>query len=86
MSCIFCGSNFFLGRHHKFPQTKLNRKLYGDLLEDLRNLQEPVCGNCHAGHASPKLIYWREWEFCEALGIEPRSQTGRDRLARCGAS
>lgn len=70
--CEICGSGFAVGRHHKFSQTKWARKLYCDLLDYPKNIQW-ACGNCHTGHASAKLICWNEREFCEAIGIAPRS-------------
>lgn len=60
-------------RHHKFSQTKWARKLYGKLIDDPRNIMM-VCEHCHSSHQSPKLIHWSEKEFCEALGIQPRSK------------
>jgi hypothetical protein len=65
--------------HHRFPQTKVNKRLYGELIHDQRNL-EPMCANCHVSHA--KVSVWRERDFCRALGIEVRSKTERARLLR----
>jgi hypothetical protein len=60
-------------RHHKFPQRKWARRLYGKLLDDSRNIQM-VSANEHAGHNGKGLIFWTEKQFCEALGIEMRSK------------
>ena len=54
-----------------FSQTKQNRKLYGKLIDDLRNIM-PVCADCH-----PKAPHLTEREFCERLGIETRSKSGK---------
>jgi hypothetical protein len=79
MRCESCDDNkMFLQFHHKFPQTKVNKKLYGDLIHSDVNRQL-VCENCHTSHASKGLIHWSEREFCEALGIAPRSKTERMR-------
>ena len=56
--------------HHKFPQTDNNRELYGELLDDPENTL-PVCCDCH-----PKAEHYTEKEFCDILGIEPRSKSG----------
>ena len=61
--------------HHKFPQRKWAKKLYGDLIHDKRNLQD-VCYNCHIGTPSTKLIHWSEKEFCKSLNINIKSKVG----------
>lgn len=76
MICQACFKNAASQAHHRFSQSKLNRKLYGKLLDDSRNIQ-PVCAQCHGSHASVNLIIWNELTFCKALGIEPRSRTGK---------
>ena len=75
-NCELCGSKYRVGRHHRFPQTKWARRLYGELLDNPKNIMR-ACVNCHASHASTELTHWSEKEFCEALGIEPRSKTER---------
>lgn len=62
--------------HHKFPQTKRNRILYGDLIDHRLN-REPACADCHVSHRSPHLTHWSEAQFCRAFGIEMRSKTAR---------
>lgn len=67
--CSCCLKNRATQRHHKFSQTDTNLKKYGrKLIEDPKNIQL-VCADCHASHASPKLIHWNEREFREALDI-----------------
>ena len=50
--------------------------VYGDLLDDPRNILE-VCSSCNTSHAHPDLIHWGELEFCQALGIDPRSKINK---------
>lgn len=71
--CEICNNTFGIQRHHKFPQRKWARKLYGALIDNPRNIQW-VCSNCHASHASTDLIMWTEKDFCNALGIGIRSK------------
>lgn len=73
MICECCNKKPACQSHHKFSQTKVARKLYGKLIDHPRNIQH-CCADCHASHASEKLIHWNEIEFCNALGIEPRSK------------
>lgn len=65
-------------KHHLFSNTKWARKLYGALIDDPRNLMD-CCGACNASHANPDLIHWSELDFCNALGIEPRSKIMKGR-------
>ena len=60
-------------RHHLFSQTKLNKKLYGELIHDPRNIQY-LCYGCHHDLPVDKLS---ELEFCKLLGIEPRSKSAK---------
>lgn len=62
--------------HHQFPDTKPNRKLYGDLLDHNKNIKW-VSHDCHAD--VPNIS---EKEFCEMLKIEPRSKTLRQKKYR----
>lgn len=55
--------------HHEFPNTKRNRALYGNLIDHDLNVKF-VSHDCH-----PKMKNISEREFCERLGIEPRSKT-----------
>lgn len=73
MECKICGSTKYLQKHHMFSQSKLNIKLYSrKLIDDPKNIMT-LCINCHLYKTIPK---WNEKEFCEALGIKPRSKTG----------
>ena len=65
-------------RHHMFSQNKVNRKLYGNLLDDPRNIQM-LCYDCHHNKPVKKLS---EIDFCELLGIEPRSDEYKQRKMR----
>jgi len=74
--CPLCGKEVLaLQRHHKFSQSKRNKELYPDFINDTRNIQY-VCADCHVGHRSHKLVHWSELAFCEVMGIIPRSKTG----------
>jgi hypothetical protein len=59
--------------HHLFSQTKLNKKLYGKLIDDPRNVMY-LCEKCHLWKEIPKFT---EIEFCKALGIPARSKTAK---------
>lgn len=79
--CTCCGNVGPLDRHHVFHQVKWARALYGHLLDDPRNIQL-ACPDCHASHRSTKLKHFSEAEFCEAVGVEIRSKTGRVRVTK----
>jgi len=70
MVCPLCNKRFVEQRHHLFSQTKWARKLYGDLLDDPRNLVM-LCSVCHLNKPIPKLS---EFEFCRKLNIQMRSK------------
>jgi len=72
ISCEICGIYTYLQAHHKFSNTKLNRKLYGKLLDHEKNIMF-LCQSCHTNE---KALKFTEREFCEALGIEIRSKSG----------
>lgn len=74
--CTCCDRVGPLDIHHKFPQTKWAKKIYGELIHAPANLQL-ACSDCHASHRSPKLIHWNEQEFCDALGLKPRSKVAQ---------
>ncbi len=78
MKCEKCHAMPATERHHKFSQTKVNKRLYGQLIHDPRNIQL-LCYDCH--HNKP-VDKWTEKEFCSALGILPRSKTERTLWAR----
>lgn len=75
MICEKCHKRQATERHHRFSQTKINKRLYGNLIHDQRNIQA-VCYDCH--HNKP-VDKWSEREFCNALGIEPRGKVERFR-------
>ena len=70
MICEVCHKNPAEQLHHRFSQTKLNKRLYGDLIHHRLNLCN-ICENCHMTKPIPKLS---ELEFCQALKIQPRSK------------
>ena len=76
MKCVLCGSMRQLQRHHKFSQSKWAKKLYGELIHDARNIVI-LCANCHLNKPIPK---WNELEFCNVLGIDPRSKTAQAKI------
>jgi hypothetical protein len=59
--CEACNENEATEKHHKFSQTKLNRKLYPDFIHDARNIQY-VCEECHK-MKSYKIENWGELKF-----------------------
>ena len=75
--CEKCGKPA-TDRHHKFSQSKLNKKLYKDYIHSEMNIQY-LCQNCHLFKPVDKLT---ELEFCEIIGIEPRSKSGKDKFKR----
>jgi hypothetical protein len=88
--CEICGSRNQLQIHHKFPQTKLNKELYPELIHEPFNCQT-LCANDHLGKKNG-IVIWTEIEFCDAASEEyeteiiPRSKTGKiiyERIQRC---
>jgi hypothetical protein len=69
--CNICQKEKILTHHHLFSQTKINKKLYGELIHRKDNIIL-ICLDCHLTKALPKLS---EQEFCDLLGIEVRSKT-----------
>ena len=72
MICENCGYKKATELHHKFSQTKLNKKLYPEFIHHRDNLQE-LCYDCH--HNKP-VTKWTEIEFCEHFKIMPRTKSG----------
>lgn len=70
--CENCHSAPATERHHLMSNTKMNRKLYGILMERDLNIQR-LCYNCHHNKPLKKLT---EKEFCKLNNIEPRSKSG----------
>ena len=75
MICEKCNEQLGSEKHHLFPNTKRNRKLYGVLLDDRKNIRY-LCYRCHHGH-NGRVDHISEREFCERLGIETRSKSGK---------
>ena len=71
--CQLCGERMATDRHHLLSQTKLNRKLYPEFIDDSKNTMY-LCSVCHLNKSIPK---YNERQFCEMFGIEPRSKSGR---------
>ena len=69
--CEMCGEVQAAEWHHLFPQTKLNKKLYGELIHKDIN----IIGVCHRCHES--ATHMSEREVCEKLGIPTRSKSGK---------
>jgi hypothetical protein len=79
--CQACGKRPASQIHHKLSQTKVYKKLYGDLIHHEKNRQY-VCNECGPSHAGSGLVFWTEYEFCKAMGLEPRSESARRRKQR----
>jgi hypothetical protein len=73
MLCQICFKNKATDRHHMMSNSKINRQLYGKLLDNEKNILH-VCNGCHLNKDIPKLD---ERSFCELLSINPRSKTER---------
>jgi hypothetical protein len=54
--------------HHLFSQTKYNKGLYPEFIHDPRNMK----GLCKYHHDAAEHI--TEQEFCDIMGITPRSK------------
>ena len=69
--CEICHEAQATEWHHLFSKTRTAKRLYPDEIHDRKNLLK-VCHPCHehAPHIS-------EREFCERLGIETRSKSGK---------
>ena len=63
MLCQFCNLKKGVQKHHCFPNTKNNRKLYGKLLDMDFNIMMG-CPDCHVSHAKiPPEYIWNESKF-----------------------
>jgi len=60
--CELCGKRLAEHKHHKFSDTKRNRKVYGKRMDHPNNIIY-LCSVCHLNKPIPKL---RENEFLEA--------------------
>lgn len=64
------------GRHHKFSKTygkTGTAKIYKDVIDHPDNIIY-LCYDCHMWKSLEK---WTEKEFCEKMGIEPRTKSGK---------
>jgi len=77
-TCEVCGKHGQVQFHHRFPQTKVNKKLYPEYIHDKKNIVI-ICEPCHLWKEIPR---WSEKEFCQALGIEPKSKSSVMRAMR----
>lgn len=68
--CEICKIKQATEAHHKFSQSKLNIKMYGDLINNPANIMY-VCEACHKWKPIPKFT---EQEFCDALGINKKQR------------
>ena len=76
--CELCNSRKNVQEHHLFSGSKLNRKFYGDYIDDPRNKKD-ICEACHLWKPIPK---YGELKFCDVMGIFPRTKTGKDQYKR----
>ena len=73
MICQLCKKAQATDKHHLFSQTKANKKMYGQLIHHELNIMY-LCNGCHLNKTVPKMT---EKEFCDIMGIEIRSKSGR---------
>jgi hypothetical protein len=76
--CPLCHKKRLLTHHHLFSQSKVNAKLYGNLIHHPANIYL-CCLDCHISKPIPKFT---EEQFCAAVGIEPRSKTAQNKRLR----
>jgi len=75
MICEICLKQQASDKHHKYSQTKLNKKLYKDFIHHEDNIVY-LCNGCHLHKSIPK---WTEIEFCIHFDIIPRTKSGRQK-------
>jgi len=73
--CEKCYSQIATELHHKFSQTKRNKKVYPEFIHHKDNIMF-LCYNCHHNKALEK---WTEKEFCKNFNINIR---GKNEVAR----
>ena len=78
MYCEKCGKKTKLQKHHLLSNTAKYSELYEDILDDSRNIMM-LCQDCHMSKSLKKLT---ELEFCEMVGIKPRSKTLLSKIAQ----
>lgn len=60
--CKFCGG-WATQKHHKFRNSRKNKKIYGKLLDAQFNLED-ACADCNSSHANiPQWAIWSEDQF-----------------------
>ena len=69
--CELCGKRLAEHKHHALSDTRMNRILYGKLLDNPLNVYY-LCSVCHLGKSIPKDS---ELLFCMKLKIKPRSKS-----------
>ena len=70
--CEKCHIRVAVHRHHKFSQTKHNRRTYPEYIDHPDNLVH-LCYKCHEIDEPER---WAEPEFCTHFGIAIRSKSG----------
>ena len=75
MICQMCGNRPATEKHHKFSQTKINKKLYKKYIHHPDNIIY-LCYDCHHNKSIPK---WTEIEFCNYFGIEIQTKSGKQK-------
>ena len=62
--CPFCKKNFNTEEHHKFIQSKWNKKVYSKKLIDSEWNKIKCCNGCNGSHSNiPKWARWDEKRF-----------------------
>ena len=71
--CDSCNIRAAEHEHHKFSQTKRNKRVYPEYIHHPDNILH-LCYNCHEGSPEKPLVKWTEKEFCEHFNIEARGK------------
>lgn len=67
--CCVCQEKQGVHKHHCFPQTKVNIRIYGRRLIDADFNIRHMCAECHSSHAKvPKSLIWSEKKFRAEAG------------------
>jgi hypothetical protein len=72
--CEHCQERRAEHKHHLFSQTKKNRELYPEYIDSELNIMYL----CHVCHLNKSILKYNEKEFCEMLGIKPRSKSSKE--------
>lgn len=73
MICQNCNKQRATEKHHKFSQTKKNKKNFPKLIHHPDNIQY-LCYSCHHDKS---LLKWDEVDFCLHFDIDPISDTAK---------